>query len=275
MWELDYKGSWAHKNWCFWTMVLEKTLESPRRSNQSILKEIWTEASILWPPDMKSQLTGKDPDAGKDWRREEKGTTEDEIVGWHHRFNGHEFEQALGVGDGQGRLACRSPWVAKSWTKLSYLTKLTFIMIFCKVKSCVVKVLCAKGQFSCQSQRKAMPKNVWITIQLRSCHMLARLYSKSFKLGFSSTWMKNFQMYKLGFEEAEEPEIKYPIWITEEENSRKTSTSVSLTTLKLLTVWITTNCGKFLKRWEYQITLPVSWETCMQVKKQQSEPYLE
>ena len=200
------------KNWCFWTMVLEKTLESPRRSNQSILKEIWTEASILWLPEMKSQLTGKDPHVGKDWRWEEKGTTEDEIVGWHHRFNGHEFEQALGAGDGQGRLACRSPWVAElDEIELLNWIKLTFIMIFFKVKSCVVKVLCAKGQFSCQSQRKAMPKNVWITIQLRSCHMLARLCSKSFKLGFSSTWMKNFQMYKLGFEEAEEPEVKYPI----------------------------------------------------------------
>ena len=88
-----------------------------RRSNQSILKEIDPEYSserpILWSPDVKSQLTRKDPDAGKDWRQEEKGTTEDEMVGWHHQLDGHEFEQAPGVGDGQGGLACCSPWGRK------------------------------------------------------------------------------------------------------------------------------------------------------------------
>ena len=105
MWEFDYKESWVPKNWCFWAVVLEKTLESPldwRRYNQSILKEISPEYSleglmlnetpILWPPDAKKWLIGKDPDAGKDWRQEEKGRTEDEIVGWHHQLNGHEFE---------------------------------------------------------------------------------------------------------------------------------------------------------------------------------------
>ena len=101
--------------------------------------------------------------------------------------------------------------------------------------------------------------------------MLARLYSQSCKLGFSSRWPKNFQTYKLGLEKAE-PDIKLPtftgLW-RKQENSRETSTSVSLTTLKPQTVWITTNCGKFLKRWKYQTTLPVSWETCMWVKKQQ------
>ena len=100
MWKLDYKESWAPKNWCFWTVVLEETLRVPwtaRRSNQSILKEISPEYSlewlmlklklpILWPPDVKNWLIRKDPDARKDWRREEKGTTEDEIVGWHHWF---------------------------------------------------------------------------------------------------------------------------------------------------------------------------------------------
>ena len=121
MWELDYKESWVPKNWCFWTVVLEKTFKSPLDS-----KEIqpvhpkgnksWifigrtaaeAETPILWPPDV---AIWKDPDAGKDWRQEEKGTTEDEMVGWHHRLNGHEFEQALGVGDEQGGLACCSPW---------------------------------------------------------------------------------------------------------------------------------------------------------------------
>jgi len=106
MWELDHKESSALKNWCFWTMVLEKTLESPLdrkelqpvhpKGNQSWMfigrTDVEAETSILWPLDAKSWLIGKDPDAGKDWRREMKGTTEDEMVGWHHQLNGCEFE---------------------------------------------------------------------------------------------------------------------------------------------------------------------------------------
>ena len=106
MWELDYKESWALKNWCLWTVVLEKTLESPLdwkeiqpvhpKGNQSWIFTGRTDAEaktpILWPPDAKNWLIGKDPDAGKDWRQEEKGTTEDEMVGWHHWLDGHEFE---------------------------------------------------------------------------------------------------------------------------------------------------------------------------------------
>ena len=91
------------------------------------------EALILWPPDIKSQLIGKDADGGKDWRQEEKGTTEDEMVGWHHRLDGHEFEQALGVGDGQGSLVCCSHGVAKSQTWLSNWTDL-------KVQTCFLEV---------------------------------------------------------------------------------------------------------------------------------------
>ena len=138
MWELDYKESWAPKNWCFWTVVLEKTLESPLdckeiqlvnpKGNQSWLfigrTDAEAEAPILWPPDVKNWPIGKDPDAGKDWRQEEKGTTENEMVGWHHWLDGHEFEQALGVGDGQGSLVCFSPWVMKSQTWLSDWTVL-------------------------------------------------------------------------------------------------------------------------------------------------------
>ena len=106
MWELDYKESWVLKNWCFWTVVLEKTLESPLYCKEIILvhpkeDQSWVfigrtdaeaETPILWPPDVKSWLIGKVLDAGKDWRREEKGTTEDKMVGWHHRLRGHEFE---------------------------------------------------------------------------------------------------------------------------------------------------------------------------------------
>ena len=133
MWELDYKESWALKNWCFWTVVLEKTLESPLdckeikpvnpKGNRSWIFVGKTDAeaktSILWPSDAKKWLIGKDPEAGKDWRREEKGTTEDEMVGWHRRLNGPEFEQALGVGDGQGSLACYSPWCRKDSDTMS------------------------------------------------------------------------------------------------------------------------------------------------------------
>ena len=104
--------------------------------------------------------------------------------------------------------------------------------------------------------------------------MLVRLCLKSFKQDFGSMWTKNFQTYNLGSEKAEEPEIKLLTFVESKRkqgNSRKTSTSDSLTMLKSLTMWITTNCGKFFKWWEYQITLPVSWETCMPVKKQQLE----
>ena len=122
MWELDHKEGWELKNWCFPTVVLEKILESPLdckeiksvnfKGNQAwiFIGRTDAEAPILWPPDAKSQLVGKDPDAGKDWRQEEKVMTEDEVVGWHHRLDGHEFEQPLGDGEGQESLACCSPW---------------------------------------------------------------------------------------------------------------------------------------------------------------------
>ena len=126
--------------------------------------------------------------------------------------------------------------------------------------------------------QKGMPKNVQTTAQLHSFYMLAKWCSKFSKLGFSSTWTKNSQMFKLDLEKTEEPEIKLPIsagsskkW----ENSRKTSTPASLTVLKPLAVWITANCGKFFERQEYQTTLPDSCETCVQVKKQQLEPDME
>ena len=139
MWELDYKESWVTKNWWFWIVVLEKTLESPLdckeiklvnpKGNQSWIfigrTDAEAETPILWPPDAKNWLIGKDLDAEKDWRQEEKGMTEVEMVGWHHWLNGHEFEQAPGVVDGQGSLLCCSPWGRKeldtteqlNWTK--------------------------------------------------------------------------------------------------------------------------------------------------------------
>ena len=153
--EMDYKESWAPKNWCFWTVVLEKTLESPLdcreikpvhpKGNQSWVfigrTDVETETPIVWPPDVKSWLIWKDPDSGKDWRQE-KGTTEDEMIGWHHWLNGHEFEKALGIGDGKGSLVCCSPcghkesdtterlnwteWFGKNWKCIKIHTFLVF-----------------------------------------------------------------------------------------------------------------------------------------------------
>ena len=122
-WELDHKVGWGPKNWCFWTVGMEKTLEKPLDSKEVNLvnpkgNHPWivigktdaeAEAPIFWPPGMKSQLTGKDSDAGKDWKQEEKGVTEDEMIGWHHWLNGLEFEPTLGDGEGQESLACCSP----------------------------------------------------------------------------------------------------------------------------------------------------------------------
>ena len=127
MWELDYKESWVLQNWCFWTVVLEKTLESPLDCKaihpvHSNGDQSWVffgrtdakgETPILWPLDAKSWLIGKDSDAGRDWGQEEKGMTENEMAGWHHRLDGREFEWTPGVGDGQGGLACCSSWGRK------------------------------------------------------------------------------------------------------------------------------------------------------------------
>ena len=140
MWELNYKESWAAKNWCFWTVVLEKTLESPLgckeiqpvnpKGDQFWIfierTDVEAEMPILWPSDVKNWLTRKDPDAGKNWRQEEKGMTEDKMAEWQHELGGHEFEQAPGVDDGQGSLTCCSPWGCKeldmterlNWTQL-------------------------------------------------------------------------------------------------------------------------------------------------------------
>ena len=149
MWELDNKKGWEPKNWCLWIVVLEKTLESPLDSKD--IKPVNTkgnkpwifigrtdakvEAPILWTPDAKSRLIGKDPDAGKDWRQEEKGMTEDEMVGWHHWLNGHEFAQSLGDNEGQGSLACYiqsmgSQRVGHDWvTEQQQIYKLILILM--------------------------------------------------------------------------------------------------------------------------------------------------
>ena len=127
-----YKEDWVLKNWCFRIVVLEKPLENPLdgkevkpvnpKGNQPwifIGRNAEDEAPVLWLPDAKSWLIWKDPDAGKDWGQEGKGATEDEMVGWHHCLNGHGFEETLGDTEGQGSLACCSPWGHKSQTGLS------------------------------------------------------------------------------------------------------------------------------------------------------------
>ena len=161
MWQLDHKESWALKNWYFWTVVLEKTLESPLdckeikpvnpKGNQSWIFTGRTDAKAEAPilghlmqrTDSleKTRLIRKDPDARKDWRRE-RGTTEDEMVGWHHRLNGHEFELTPGDREGQGSLACCSPWGHKqsdmteqlNWTELRWrkekLWTLSWVLFF-------------------------------------------------------------------------------------------------------------------------------------------------
>ena len=140
--ELDCEESWVLKNWCFWTVVLEKILESPLdcKEIQPVHSEgdqSWVfigrtnskaETPVLWPPHAKSWLIGKDPNAGRDWGQEEKGMTEDEIVGWHHWLDAHEFVWTPGVGDGQGGPVCCNSWGRKesdtterlNWTEVSH-----------------------------------------------------------------------------------------------------------------------------------------------------------
>ena len=143
MWEMGHKEGWMPKNWCFCTMVLEKTPESPLdcqeihpvhpKWDQSWVfigrTDVEAETPILWPPHAKSWLNWKDPDAGKDWGQEEKGMTQDEMVGWHHWLNGHGFGWTQGVGDGQGGLVCCVLWVCKeldmtewlNWTEVCFV----------------------------------------------------------------------------------------------------------------------------------------------------------
>ena len=158
MWELDYKESWAPQDWCFSTVVLGKTLESPLdckkiqpvhpKGDQSWMfigrTDVEVETPILWPPDAKSWLIWKDLGAGKDWGQEEKGMTEDEMAGWHHQFDGHGFGWTLGVGDGQGGLVCCSSRGHKesdmteqlNWTEIR---KVIHLSIYKKTQNLIIK----------------------------------------------------------------------------------------------------------------------------------------
>ena len=162
MWDLDHKEGWTLKNWCFWTVVLEKTLERPLdckeiqpihpKGNQSWIFIGRTDAEavapILWPPDVKNWLIWKDPDAGKGWEQEEKGMTEDEMIGWHHWLNGYGFEKALEDGEGQGSLACCGPRGCKQWAQMSDWTaaKTTLWRVLLPLPSEVPSSVCVRAK---------------------------------------------------------------------------------------------------------------------------------
>ena len=186
MWELDYKESWVLKNWCSWTVVLEKTLESPLDSkeiepvhpkgDQSWIfigrTDAEVETPILWPPDAKNWFIRKDPDAGKDWRREEKGMTEDEMVGWHHWLDGHEWANSVtwwwtgrpGVLQSVGSQRVRHDWV----TELSWAQDKTYSFKFLEI--CYLFVLSlscifvAVGLFSgCRNRGLPFSCGAWVS----------------------------------------------------------------------------------------------------------------
>ena len=145
IWEWDYKESWVPKNWCFWNVVLEKALESPLDCKEILtvnckVNQSWifigrtdakAETPILWPPDAKNWLIRKDPNAMKDRKQEEKGKTENEMVRWHHQLSGHEFKQVERVGDGQGSLACCSPWGCKELDTTEWLNWWMLLVLIC------------------------------------------------------------------------------------------------------------------------------------------------
>ena len=165
MWELDCEESWAPKNWCFWTVVLEKTLESPLdckeiqpacSKDQSRVfigrTDAKAETPILWPPHVKSWLVVKDSDARRDWGQEEKVMTEDEMAGWHHRLNGHELEWTPGDGDGQGGLVCCDSWGRKesdtterlNWTDVGYSWTRDWTCVSC-IDRCILYHWATRG----------------------------------------------------------------------------------------------------------------------------------
>ena len=362
MWELDCEESWALKNWCFWTVVLEKTLESPldckeiqpvHPKDQSWAfigrTDVEAETPILWPPDAKSWHIGKDPDAGKDWKVGGEG---DNGMRWLDSITDSK-DMSLGKLRSwwwQGGLVCCSPWGHKSWTRLSDWTKGTFHakmgsikarngmdlteaedikkrwqeytkelykkdlhdlnnhdgvitqlepdILECEVKWALGSITTNKAsgggwvpveQFQILKDNAVIVlhsiwQQIWKTQQrpqdwkrsgfipipkkgnakeYSNYHTVAflshasKVMLKFSKPGFNNTWTVNFQMFKLVLEKAEESEIKSPTsagLLKKQESSRKTSISALLTMPKPLTVWVTTNCGKFWKRWEYQAT---------------------
>ena len=204
MWELDYKESWALKNWCFWTGVLENTLESPLdykeiqpvhpKGDQPWIciggTDVEAETPILWPPDAKSWLIWEDPDVGKDWGQEEKGTTEDEIVGWYHRLNRHEFVQTLGVGDGQGGLVCCGPWGCR--VRHNWATELNWREQTVGAQCRRAQVLSAHWAHAEVRQNKILEKNLGSHcrhFRILKCHSARYIHTVCMRSRFSYVWL--------------------------------------------------------------------------------------
>ena len=176
MWELDCEESWVLKNWCFWTVVLEKTLESSLdcKEFQTVHSEgdqPWVffgrtdakaETPVLWPPHAKIWLIGKDPDVGRDWGQEEKGTTEDEMAGWHYRLDGHEFGWTLGVGDGQGGLVCCDSWGCKELDTTEWLNWTELKGNPVPLTSQIVSTGCGRNSGGCQRCPHLNLHDFWI-----------------------------------------------------------------------------------------------------------------
>ena len=180
MWELDHKEGWEPKNWCFRTVVLEKILESslgckdiqpvhPKGNRPWIFigsTDAEDEAPILWPSAMKSRLTGKDPDAGEDWGQEEKGVAEGEMVGWHPKLNGHEFEQTLGDSEGQGSLVCCSPWSCR--VEHDLVTENKWLVLFFWGNSVLFSIVAAPIYFPTKSTQGSL-FSISLLVLVSSC----------------------------------------------------------------------------------------------------------
>ena len=182
-WELDCEEGWASKNWCFWTVMLEKTLESPLVCTEiqpvhSEGDQPWdffgrndakAETPVLWPPHFKSWLIGKDFDAGRDWGQEEKGMTEDELAGWHHWLDGREIEWTPEVGDGQGGLACCNSWGRKesdmteqlNWTELMTPGYLPYFFIFLALRKLKYIRKCLSSKCKCVYKSRGIFEPNW------------------------------------------------------------------------------------------------------------------
>ena len=208
MWELDCEESWVLKNWCFWTVVLEKTLEGPLDCKE--IQPVHTEGDqpwdffgrndaeaetpVLWPPHVKSWLIGKDSDAGRDWGQEEKGTTENEMAGWHHWLDGRESEWTLGVGDGQGSLGCCASWarrVGHDWApELNWMNVSMLLSPYLPAFPSPFKCLLKKFLPHCMAWGVPVP---WLGIEpvspaLESQNLVRQVYAPWFCLVTPKIW---------------------------------------------------------------------------------------
>ena len=219
MWELDCEESWAPKNWCFWTVVLEKTLESPLDYNEiqpvhPKRDQSWVffgrndakaETPVFWPPHVKSWLIGKDSDAGRDWGQEEKGMTEDEMAGWHHWLDGCEFEWTPGDGDGQGGLVCCDSWGHR---ELDRTERLNWRLSWTNKK--LLRYLLLFFFFSASLSHVQLFATPWTTahceiLQVRILECVAFPFSRGSFQPRDQTWSPALQAYSSTFEPPGKP----------------------------------------------------------------------